>query len=498
MAPAEARCYTAPVPALPSGPEAALTLTAAAGRLALERLLAALVTLVAGFLFLNGSFFSSYGAHHIDLSINLTAAHALRQGENPYGATTLAERAKDLGSPTELIYSQLFTSYIQPPTSALHLVPLSFLPWRQATHVYLVLNHALLLAAVALSLRTLRPSLPTRWLVAGSAVILMLFSQIYMSFALGQVDATLCLLLAVGFWGYVERRPAVTGTALALGAAIKLIPGLLLLYFLWKREYRVVAWGAGVGMALLLLSLAYTGPHVYETYLTETLPALSKGSTQYSNVSLGGLIARLTSPEVIRGLPELYSLDEVPGTTAGRLASLAVGLGALLSVALVTGRGGAAIAPPVRSRLFCEYYLVVCVALIISSVTWEFYVIWLLPVFLAGLLAPGWLLPAQPAAKRDRRRWVLFGFFALLLLALNLPGDFYLFGPNHFFYRPDWVPGTWAEVRLRLYHNHLDAVILLRLPALLLLAGALACLVVLHRRQDGRLNPTQAAAAADA
>src|SRR3990172_5457099 len=213
-------------------------------RLALERPAAVVVTVVALLVFLNRSLLSAWGALHVDLSINLTAAHALRDGADPYGVTALRERAASLGSPTNLIYGQLFTSYIQPPTSALSLLPLTLLDWRDATRVYLVLNHVFLLAAVALTLSTLRPSLPLRWLVAGAAVIVAAYAQINASFALGQVDATI----------------------------------LLLLYFLWKREYRVVLGGAGVGLVLLLVSLAYVGADVYESYLTETLPAFAKGS----------------------------------------------------------------------------------------------------------------------------------------------------------------------------------------------------------------------------
>ena len=65
---------------------------------------AVLVTFIAGFVFLNGSLFSSVSSLHIDFSINLTAAHALRDGDNPYGTTTLAERAERLGSPCRMGY----------------------------------------------------------------------------------------------------------------------------------------------------------------------------------------------------------------------------------------------------------------------------------------------------------------------------------------------------------------------------------------------------------
>ena len=141
-------------------------------------------------------------------------------------------------------------------------------------------------------------------------------------------------------------------------------------------------------------------------------------------------------------------------------------------------------AAPLERRpeaLLFEFYLVLAVTLIVSSVTWEFYVIWLLPVFLAVFLAPKKLLPAGAG------RWPALIAFALAFVALNYPGDFYLFGRNDFFYHPEWVPGVWVEDRVLLYHKHSDAVLYLRLPALFLFAGTLS-LLTLWRRSPGMKN----------
>lgn len=130
-----------------------------------------------------------------------------------------------------------------------------------------------------------------------------------------------------------------------------------------------------------------------------------------------------------------------------------------------------------------EYYLVVATGLLISSVTWEFYVIWLLPAFLAALLAPD-LLPA------GRWRWLALASFAVALLALNYPadcgssGDCYLFEANDLFYHPGWVPAVRVERMVGLYANHLDAVLYLRLAALLLLSGYMGALVLWSRRRS--------------
>ncbi len=92
----------------------------------------------------------------------------------------------------------------------------------------------------------------------------------------------------------------------------------------------------------------------------------------------------------------------------------------------------------------------------------------------------------------------MLALLVALFLATNYPGDFYLFRGNDFFYHPEWVPGIWVEDRLHLHHNHLDAVIMLRLPALLLLAALLAGLVLLERRQHSDAIASQRVEQAEA
>jgi hypothetical protein len=133
-----------------------------------------------------------------------------------------------------------------------------------------------------------------------------------------------------------------------------------------------------------------------------------------------------------------------------------------------------------------EYYLVVAVSLLASSVTWEFYVVWLLPLFLAVFLAPEKVLPG-PRSLRAGAAAVLVACY----IALNYPGDHYLFDVNSVFYHPEWVPGIVVEDVVDLYPlppwvgGHLSLVPPIRLAALSLLAAVLAALVVLSRRQAG-------------
>jgi hypothetical protein len=449
---------------------------------AVEWLVAASVAAFALFIYVNGAFFSPVSAPHVDFSINFTAAHALRSGANPYGETTLFERAEELGSPTRYVYRHLFTSYIQPPTSALSIVPLTLLEWRDASRLYLVVNNLLLAASVALMLYVVRPTVPWLWAGVGAIVLVAFFSQVYGSLALGQVDPTITFLLVLGLLGYKTDRPALTGSAIALAAAIKLLPAILLLYFVWRREYRTVVWGVGVGLAILLVSIPLAGFDTYRTYLTETVPALTKGSTYYSNISLVGLITRPYVPGPLGGLDPLEALDEVPYVAEARVLSLLATLAILAVLATILGRSSetrALDAAPTSQVYVTEYFLVVAAALMISSVTWDFYVVWLLPFFVAVCLAPEKLLPLRPSL-----RWAFGGFLLLSYLALNYPGDYYIFDVNYVFYHPEWVPGIWVEDRVNFHRDYLELVPILRFSALALFAATLAGIVLSERLQE--------------
>lgn len=462
--------------------------------LAAEIAVAALLTAVFGFIYVNGAFFSPVSAPWVDFSINYTAAHAMRHGDNPYGEHALFDRAEAMGMPTDLIYRSLFTSYIQPPTSALSVLPLTLLGWPEAGRAYLVLNNLLLVAAIAIVLNTVRPSLPWLWAAVTSVVILALFNQVYMSFALGQVDATMAFLLALGLWGARSGRPALTGATIAVGTAIKLLPALLLLYFLWRREHRIVLWAVGVGAVLLVASIPAAGIDTYRYYLTETLPALTKGSTFYSNISIVGAITRPYIDGPIGMLDPIMSLEEVPYVAEARVLSLLATLAILGAVAGVLGghRSTSPGRPPGQTPV-SEYYLVVAVGLIISSVTWDFYVVWLLPFFVIAVVAPARVL------HPNRAVWLpMLALLAVVFVGLNYPGDYVtrdLLDPNSVFYRPDLIPGVWVEDRLNFYGHYLDWVPLLRLGSLTVFALTIAGAVLLRRleRASGAVAPSAGA-----
>jgi hypothetical protein len=133
----------------------------------------------------------------------------------------------------------------------------------------------------------------------------------------GNFSAPLLAML-VAIWVFRDR-PIVVGTIIAIAAAVKLTPVLLVLWLIGTRRWRAVKVVAVVGAAIGLVSLIGAGPQAFADWL-RLVP-----SSRPSPIAL----ATLT------GLPAILIpiLLAVPVMLAGRRDRLAFGLG-VVAVAL--------------------------------------------------------------------------------------------------------------------------------------------------------------------
>jgi hypothetical protein len=117
----------------------------------------------------------------------------------------------------------------------------AILPFRAAGYVWLALNLVALLATLRLLGRHLVGLPPQDWAVTQLLPALLLAPYWLWEFRLNQIDV-LTLLLVVGSFVCWERgRGMVAGFWLGLAVLLKLTPGLLVLWFVLKRETRTVA-----------------------------------------------------------------------------------------------------------------------------------------------------------------------------------------------------------------------------------------------------------------
>src|SRR5580698_3886333 len=127
--------------------------------------------------------------------------------------------------------------------SALAVAPWSSLPPLEAKHQWLILNLVLLLLTAVLLVRITnlgweRVALP----------MFLAFIPLRDNFLLGQMHVLVLFLLTLGAWLFFRDSGFLSGISLAMAAALKIFPGLFLIYFAWKRQ-----WRAAIGLAVGLV-----------------------------------------------------------------------------------------------------------------------------------------------------------------------------------------------------------------------------------------------------
>ncbi|MGB3905270.1 MAG: glycosyltransferase family 87 protein [Anaerolineae bacterium] len=286
-----------------------------------------------------------------DLANNYTGAVVLRSGGMIYD--------------TDL---PLFVGYDNPPLTAILTMPLTLFDLQTAIRLFLSLNVLLLIASLALVFVTNRDYLLRYpyWLI--SLALVLNLDPVLDSVLLGQLDLLILFLIVAAYWGYRSGREVVAGASLGLAAMIKISPGLLILYFLFKRRFRVVASAFATVALIGSLSLLVAGPNTHRQFITDILPTLLAGSAQMENQSLNGFFNRLFLEASF-----LTDLAEVPPLPQVRILTLLTSVLLIAIVALLLRKR-----PVTESELGfdVEYSLVVILLPLISSIAWHHYMTW--------------------------------------------------------------------------------------------------------------------------
>jgi len=270
----------------------------------------------------------------------------------------------------DMSYTQTggFGLFYYPPTFAPLLVPFGFIAESLAIAIWIALSIAAFLVGVAI----LPVSRAVRWwivLLAGLS-----FPFVY-GVKLGQVGPILLLLMAIG-WRWLDS-PIRLGASGALGAAIKLQPGLLLVWALLTRRLRAVAVGAVVLATLAVGATLLAGTGAWSDFLT-LLRAVSDPISTPHNLTPGAVAHQLGVP------PDVAPFVQVASTVV------------VLALVLVSIRWATDEA---------SYLTTVVATQLVSPILWDHYAtLLLLPV--AYLLAAGrWWALAIPLATA----WPLVG-----------------------------------------------------------------------------------------
>ncbi|HZE88120.1 MAG TPA: glycosyltransferase family 87 protein [Verrucomicrobiae bacterium] len=276
------------------------------------------------------------------------------------------------------------SAYIYPPFLAVVLRPLAALPYHRANQVWFLLNAALFAASVGLLVTWRRGAVAPE--AAGAiAFASMNFYPTFRALQCGQVGMILLFLTAAALWSLERERDGLAGTAIAIAAAIKLTPAILIAFFFLAGRHRAGRASLVAGTACAAVSIAGAGFDNHVVFLRDFLPTLSRGAATFANQSLTGFLARLATGATMNA----YEFLEGPPWlgAASRASSAAVLLASLALGARAARRG----------RTAEGLSLVVLGSLLASPISWEHHFIAaLVPIAVLLVLAtesgtvPGW------------------------------------------------------------------------------------------------------------
>ena len=288
-------------------------------------------------------------------------------------------------------YLAPYTKYgfTYPPFAALTMLPMAVLPW----HLVITVSLAATVVVTAVITRwflgpvVARQGWPRWFVYALAAALLFAFEPMRETLGFGQVNMLL-VFLVVADLVLLERSPW-GGIGIGLATAIKLTPGIFIVYLLIARRYRAALVASATTAAATLVAAA-VAPHASRIFWTDALWDTDRvGQLSYiSNQSVEGFVARLNP-----GSPNM---------------ALWAGL-VLVVLALWLWRVRLAVRLGDRYGALALTGVLGC---LISPVTWIHHLVWLVPALLL-LVARG--LAAIGAPGDGRRRAVRLLVFAGVL-----------------------------------------------------------------------------------
>ena len=157
----------------------------------------------------------------------------------------------------------IYQGFTNLPLVSLLCSPLGILPLKTAARVFLFSEICVYFLAFVIFLKFYTSSNKDRWFL----LLLFLFSRSYfLSIQLGQLTPHAFLLLILMLTSYLDKKPYVTGILLGSAFLLKIPLGLLFLYFLFKKEYKVTLSSIITYLVFLILSIILFGVPLHLDY----------------------------------------------------------------------------------------------------------------------------------------------------------------------------------------------------------------------------------------
>ncbi|MET8356239.1 glycosyltransferase 87 family protein [Micromonospora sp. NPDC005171] len=279
------------------------------------------------------------------------------------------------------VQGELYFTY--PPFSALLLWPFGLLRLGATVAIFT----ALTVLAVVLTTRWLvapviaRHDLPRTFTLVAAVLLVLAVESIRETITFGQINMLLVVLILADLLFAVPQARRWAGVGVGLATALKLFPGIFIVYLLATRRWRAAAVASATAAAATLLAAAIAPRDSWRFWTHELWTTERVGRTDIvGNQSLFGLLSRFTEPDkpdrllwlLVVAVVSVYGLWRA--TRAARAGDPLTGL-------TLTGLVGS----------------------LASPITWTHHIYWFVPAVV--LLADAALSADRPDEVR-RRRWL--------------------------------------------------------------------------------------------
>ncbi|MFR9775957.1 glycosyltransferase 87 family protein [Micromonospora sp. MS34] len=282
------------------------------------------------------------------------------------------------------VQGALYFTY--PPFAALLLRPFALLPLGATVVIFT----ALTLLGVLVTTRWLvtpvieRHDLPRLFTLTVAVLLVFAVESTRETITFGQINMLLVVLILADLLFAVPGGRRWAGVGVGLATALKLFPGIFILYLLATRRWRAAIVASATATAATLLSAAVAPRDSWRFWTHELWATDRVGRTDYTgNQSLFGLLSRITAPEKPSQLPWLLLVLAITGYGLWRAARAANAGDELAGITLTGLVGG-----------------------LVSPITWTHHLYWFIPavvVLVDTALDTG---PGTVPGGR-RRRWLL-------------------------------------------------------------------------------------------
>ncbi|MET8354418.1 glycosyltransferase 87 family protein [Micromonospora sp. NPDC005206] len=280
------------------------------------------------------------------------------------------------------VQGELYFTY--PPFGALLLWPFGLIRLGVTVAIFTVLT----VLAVVVTTRWLvlpviaRHNLPRTFTLTVAVLLVLAVESTRETITFGQINMLLVVLILADLLFAVPQARRWAGVGIGLATALKLFPGIFIVYLLATRRWRAAVVASATAAAATLLAAAVAPGDSWRFWTQELWDNDRVGRTDYvGNQSLFGLLSRFTAPEKPDRLLWLLVVAVVAGYGLWR-AARAARAGDRLTGLTLTGLVGA----------------------LVSPITWTHHIYWFVPAVV--LLADAALRADRPDEVR-RRRWLV-------------------------------------------------------------------------------------------